>query len=152
MIGGKKFLKLWKFWEISRKKIEINQRQSQIITGGGLHSWSPGLVTKIILIIFTTVNDSPNLADPLLIAFSDLEKQKQKFFFEKHCAGAHANIEKIPHRASLNHSLWSRWRANARNISFGGRFTLPAKLITTNVPSYAAHRRSTTIFFRNLPL
>ena len=93
MIGGKKFLKLWKFWEISRKKIEINQRQSQIITGGRLHSWSPGLVTKIILIIFTTVNDSPNLADPLLIAFSDLEKQKQKFF-SKNIALARAPILK----------------------------------------------------------
>ena len=40
------FHKLWNFWEISPKKIEKNQRQSQIIAGEHLPSWSLSLVTK----------------------------------------------------------------------------------------------------------
>ena len=39
---------------------------------------------KTILDIFTTENNSPNLAHCLLMAFSDLEKQKHKNFLEKH--------------------------------------------------------------------
>ena len=42
--------------------------------------------------VFTTANDSPNLAHCLLMAFSDLEKQKYKSFWEKHDAGARTNI------------------------------------------------------------
>ena len=33
-----KFYKLWKFWSISQKQIEENQRQSQIISGKCLPS------------------------------------------------------------------------------------------------------------------
>ena len=70
-------LKIVKIWEISLKQIEENQRKSQIIAGERLLSWSLSLITKIILIIFTTANNSPNLAHHLFMAFSDLEKQKQ---------------------------------------------------------------------------
>ena len=70
------FHKLWNFWEISPKKIEKNQRQSQIIAGKHLPSWSLGLVTKIIFFLFTTANYIPNLAPHLLMAFTELEKQK----------------------------------------------------------------------------
>ena len=50
--------------------------QSQIIAGERLPLWSLGLIRKIILVIFTTASDSPNLAHCLLMAFSDLEKAK----------------------------------------------------------------------------
>ena len=102
MIGRTILTKLWTFWEISPKQIEENQRQSQIIAGERLPSWSLGLKTKIILIIFTPVNDSPNLTHCLLMAFSDLEKWKHKNFLEKHYAGARANIEQKPYEASFN--------------------------------------------------
>ena len=98
------FTKLWKFWEISPKQIEENQRKSQIIAGERLPSWSLSLKTKIILITFTTVNDSPNLTRCLLMAFSDLEKRKHKNFLEKHYAGARANIKWKPYEASSNFS------------------------------------------------
>ena len=65
-----------RFYEVT----EVNQRQSQIIAGERLPSWSLNLITKIILIIFTTENDSPNLARGLLMAFGDLEKRKHKIF------------------------------------------------------------------------
>ena len=48
-------------------------------------------MTKIILLIFTTANDSPNLAHRLLVAFSDLEKPRHKNFLERQNAGARAN-------------------------------------------------------------
>ena len=73
--------------------------QSQIITGERLSSWNLNLITKIILIIFTTVNNGPNLAHCFLIAYSDLEKRKHKNLLE-HYAGARANIEQKPYRAS----------------------------------------------------
>ena len=88
--------------EISPKQIEEIQRQSQIITGERLPLWSHSLTTKIILLIFTTANDSSNLAHRLLIAFSDLEKPKYKKNFKKTNAGACANIAQKPYRASLN--------------------------------------------------
>ena len=89
-----------KFWEISPKQIEEKQRQSQIITGERLPSWSLNLVMKFILMIFTTENDSPNLAHRFLMAFSYLEKKKTKHFQEKHYSCARANTEQKPHRAS----------------------------------------------------
>ena len=64
--------------EISAKQIEEKQRQSQITTGERLPLWSHSRTTKIILLIFTTANDSSNLAHRLFIAFSDLEKPKYK--------------------------------------------------------------------------
>ena len=39
---------------------------------------------KIILLIFTTVNDISNLAHRLLMAFSELEKRKHKFFWKNY--------------------------------------------------------------------
>ena len=69
-----------------------NQRQSKIIAGERLPSWSLSLITKIILIIFATENDSPNLARCLLMALNDLEKWN-KNFVEKHNAGARAYTE-----------------------------------------------------------
>ena len=42
--------------------MDENQKQSQIIIGKRLPSQRLSLITKIILIIFTTANDSPNLA------------------------------------------------------------------------------------------
>ena len=72
--------KLWKFWEISTKQIEENQRQSQIITGEHLPLWSLSLMKKIIFLIFTTTNDSLNLAHHLWMALSDLEKPIHNIF------------------------------------------------------------------------
>ena len=72
----------------------------QIITGERLPSWSPSLITKIILLIFTTVNDSPNVAHRLLMAFSDLEKRKHKNFLKKN-AGWNA----IPH--TFKNMFWT---------------------------------------------
>ena len=73
----------------------------QIITGERLLSWSPNLITKIILLIFTTVNDSPNVAHRLLMAFSDLKKRKHKNFLEKHYAGWNS----IPH--TFKNMFWT---------------------------------------------
>ena len=50
------------------------------IKGKGKLSWTLSLITKIILIIFTTANDSPNLARCLLMALSGLEKRKHEKF------------------------------------------------------------------------
>ena len=61
-------------------QIEEDQRQSQIIAGERLPSQNLSLRTEIILIIFTTTNDSPNLAHCLLMDFSDLEKRNIKIF------------------------------------------------------------------------
>ena len=49
-----------KIWEISPKQNEENQRQNQIIAGERLPTWSLSLITKIILIIYTTANSSSN--------------------------------------------------------------------------------------------
>ena len=55
---------------------------------------------KIILLIFTTVNDISNLAHRLLMAFSELEKRKHKIFLEKL-----RNIEQKPYGASIQSGL-----------------------------------------------
>ena len=81
-------------------QIEENQRQKQIITGEYLPLCSLSLIKKIILIILTTDNNSLNLAHCLLMAFSNLEKQKNKNYLEKHFTGARANIEQNPYGAS----------------------------------------------------
>ena len=94
------FHKLWNFWEISLKEIEKNQRESQIVTGERLPSWSLSLITKIILLIFTTANDIPHLSYHLLMTFSGLEKPKDQNFLEKHDSGARAKIEQKPLGAS----------------------------------------------------
>ena len=54
---------------------------------------------KIILLIFTTVNDISNLAHRLLMAFSELEKRKQL-----------RNIEQQPYGASLSSNIQSGLR------------------------------------------
>ena len=46
-------------------KLKKNQRQSQIIDGERLPSWSLSLLMKIISVIFTTAGDSPNFAQSL---------------------------------------------------------------------------------------
>ena len=72
---------------ILRDSTEANWRkiklQSKIITGERLPSRSLRSMTKIILIVFTTANDSPNHAHCLLMAFSDLKKGKHKHFLKK---------------------------------------------------------------------
>ena len=62
------------------KKIED---QAKLLLASVFPSWSLSLMMKTILDIFTTENNSPNLAHCLLMAFSDLEKQKHKNFLEK---------------------------------------------------------------------
>ena len=100
--------------------------QSQIITGERLSSWNLNLITKIILIIFTTVNNGPNLAHCFLIAYSDLEKRKHKNLLE-HYAGARANIEQKPYRASST-CKWDEgghaYRGVMSNVSITKLFTL----------------------------
>ena len=66
---------------------------------------------KIILLIFTTVNDSPNLAHRLLVAFSDLEKPRHKNFSGKTERGrACQHRAKKPYGllrpTTDHHSLW----------------------------------------------
>ena len=73
------------------------KRQSQIITGERLPSWS----IKIILIIFTTANDSPNLVHRPFDGFIDLVKRKHENFTEKQYAGARTNIGQRPYGAFL---------------------------------------------------
>ena len=41
---------------------QTEENQSQIITGERLSSWNLSFTTKIILIIFATAHDSPNVA------------------------------------------------------------------------------------------
>ena len=94
------FHKLWNFCEISLKQIEENHRESHIVTGERLPSWSLNLITNIILLIFTTANNTPHLASHLLMTFSDLEKPKDQNFLEKHDTSARAKIEQKPHGAS----------------------------------------------------
>ena len=53
------------------------------------------------MLIFTTANDSPNLAHRLLVAFSDLEKPRHKNFLERQNAGARANIAQKNHTPPL---------------------------------------------------
>ena len=77
------FHNLWKFWEISPKKIEENQRQSQIIISKHFPLWNPSLIIKIIFLIYTVANDSPILACHLLNAFNDIEKWKHEKFPRK---------------------------------------------------------------------
>ena len=86
---------LYKTVKILRDLTEANRRKSKAKPN---YSWrAPPFVeplkTKIILIIFTPVNDCPNLTHGLLMAFSDLEKRKHRSFLEKHNAGARANIK-----------------------------------------------------------
>ena len=95
-----KFHKLWEFWEISPKQIDENQKQSQIIIGERLPSQRLSLITKIILIIFTTANDSPKLAHRSFDGFKWPERAETSFL-EKHHAGARANIEQKPYEAFL---------------------------------------------------
>ena len=64
------------FERFHQRKLKKNQRQSQIIAGEHLPSWSLSLVTKIIFFLFTTSNYIPNLAPHLSMAFNELEKQK----------------------------------------------------------------------------
>ena len=73
------------------------KRQSQIITGERLPSWS----IKIILIIFTTANDSPNLVYRPFDGFIDLVKRKHENFTEKQYAGVCTNIDQRPYGAFL---------------------------------------------------
>ena len=81
--------------------IEENQRQSQIVTGEGFPSCRLSSIMKIILIIFTTANDSPNLVHCILMARSDLEKRKHRNFLEKHFAAARQHSAK---------TLWSLFK------------------------------------------
>ena len=92
--------KLWNFCEISLKQIEENHRERHIVIGERLPSWSLNLITNIILLIFTTANNSLHLASHLLMTFSDLEKPKDQNFLEKHDTSARAKIEQKPHGAS----------------------------------------------------
>ena len=81
---------------------EANWRLSKtkpIITGKHFLSWSLSLTTKIILIIFTTANDSLNLAHRPFDA-SNLEKREHKNFPEKQYAGTRANFQQKPYEPS----------------------------------------------------
>ena len=83
-------------------KFEENQEQSQIIAGECLPSRSLSLITKIVLTISATTNDSPNLAYHFLTAFNDLKSENIKSSLGKRHAGACTNIEQKPSGATLN--------------------------------------------------
>ena len=97
------------------KRFHRSKLQSRIIIGEHLPSWSLSFITKIILIIFTTANDSANLAHRLLMAFSDLEKQNHKTFLQKQYDGVRANIELKPYRAPLSAILQFHRQNNNNN-------------------------------------
>ena len=78
-------------WMLSKTK--------PIITGKRFLSWSLSLTTKIILIIFTTANDSLNLAHRPFDA-SNPEKREHKNFLEKQYAGTRANFQQKPYEPS----------------------------------------------------
>ena len=82
MIGRTIFTNYENFQRFHGNKLKKNERQSQIIDGERLPSWSLSLLMKIISVIFTTAGDSPNFAQSLSMAFSDLEKRKDKHFLE----------------------------------------------------------------------
>ena len=65
---------------------------------------------KIILIIFTAASNSKNLAHCLLMAFSDLKKQKHENFLEKYYADACANIKQKPYGGSWTICFF--WKKN----------------------------------------
>ena len=83
-----KFHKLQKFWDISPKQIAL--------------LWCLTLETKTVLIMFTTANDSPNLAHR---PFSGLQKLKKEFSRKTIRWRARApTLSKKPVGASLKHS------------------------------------------------
>ena len=96
MNGWENFTNCENFKRFHRGNLKVKSKVRYIITGERLPSLSLSFITKIILLIFTTANDSPNLAHRLLMAFCVLEKRKHKNFLEKHNVGAHVNIEQKP--------------------------------------------------------
>ena len=86
MIGRTNILTSENFERFHRSKlnkIEDKAKLSRTSASEGAHQRQLGFTTKIILLIFTTANDNPNLGHRLLMAFSDLEKRKQKNCREK---------------------------------------------------------------------
>ena len=81
-LSAGQFSQIVKTFEDSTEKIEENQRQSQVITGERLPLWSLSLITIIILIIFTTANNSPNLAHCLLTVLVTLERGNINIFLK----------------------------------------------------------------------
>ena len=133
----------WKTVKILRDFAEENWRKSKeklIIAGECLPSENLSLVTKIILITFTTANDSPNLVHFLLMAFRDLEKQKHDNFLEKHYAG------KKPYGASSTASWWNKsvisMNLAFRPFSYQKRTkTMNANLPFASVPNHTNSSR-----------
>ena len=133
----------WKTVKILRDFTEENWRKSKeklIIAGECLPSENLSLVTKIILITFTTANDSPNLVHFLLMAFRDLEKQKYDNLLEKHYAG------KKPSGASSTASWWNKSVISTnlafRPFSYQKRTkTMNANLPLASVPNHTNSSR-----------
>ena len=84
-------------FDISPKQIEENQ--SKIIVDERLPSCSLSLITKIILIIFTTANDVPNLSHCLLIFLVTLKSENIKII--------RRNIIRARVRQHCAKTLWS---------------------------------------------
>ena len=99
-----------KYWEISKMEItncenfdispkQIEENQSKIIVDERLPSCSLSLITKIVLIIFTTANDVLNLSHCLLMFLVTLKSENIKII--------RRNIIRAPVRQHWAKTLWS---------------------------------------------
>ena len=80
MIGKTNFTNCENFERFHRSKLKKIEGKAKLSLASA--SLCGALITKIILLIFTTTNDSLNLAHRLLIKYSDLEKQNIKIFWK----------------------------------------------------------------------
>ena len=99
-----------KYWEISKMEItncenfdispkQIEENQSKIIVDERLPSCSLSLITKIVLIIFTTANDVLNLSHCLLMFLVTLKSENIKIIWR--------NIIRARVRQHWAKTLWS---------------------------------------------
>ena len=83
-------------------------------------------ISRALKVSICRTNNGPNLAHCFLMAYSDLEKRKHKNLLE-HYAGARANIEQKPYRASST-CRWDvgghAYRGVMSNVSITKLFTL----------------------------
>ena len=100
MIGRKHFTNCETFGRFHERKLKKIKGKAKLSLASASLLGALALMTKIILLIFTTANDSPHLSYQLLMTFSGLEKPKDQNFLEEHDSGARAKIEQKPLGAS----------------------------------------------------
>ena len=134
MIGRTNFTNCDNFERFHRSKLKKIKGQSQITTGERLPSWSLSLITKIILILFTTANDSPNI------------KKIKTRIFQKNITLARAQVPKsYGKHVSVRIKHFGKWKFSTplqilhavrrsggmhKNALFKGRSTLVVMVTT----------------------